>query len=155
MIVVYGIGLIPIVRSPETRSDGTDKAWKNPQSRSDRAPIEPRSRRDQAAITVFCWGIVSSRSTRDQRRNGTTIVADRDPIVARSWPDRGGNCGNLEAKFKPWSSPICRDIEATIHAHGIALTKPQPTLTTRSITHDLWPNFLFKTNVFLPFKLNF
>ena len=56
MIVVYGIRLIPIVCSPDTKSDGADKAWKNPQSRSDRAPIEPRSRRDRAAITILSLG---------------------------------------------------------------------------------------------------
>ena len=56
MIVVYGIRLIPIVRSPETISDDADKAWENPRSRSDRAPIEPRSRHHRAAITVLSLG---------------------------------------------------------------------------------------------------
>ena len=117
---------------------------------SDRAAIAARSSRNHSFF-------VGESSLVDRRRNGTTIVArswpDRGAIVARSWPDRGRNCGDLEEKLKPWSSPIRRDIEATIHAHGIALTKTQPTLTTRSITHDFKPNFLFKTTVFPSFVL--
>ena len=163
MIVEYGIRLIPIVDSPETISDGADKAWKNPRLRYDRAPIEPRSRRNRAAIVAQSSrnhsSFVGNSSLVDRQAidegTGPRSWPDRGPIVARSWPDRGRNCGDLEAKLKPWSSPIRRDIEATIHAHEIALRKPQPTLTTRSITHDFRSNFLFKTNVFLPFKLNF
>ena len=63
--------------------------------------------------------------------SGPRSWPDHGPIVARSWPDRGGNYGDVEAKLMPWSSPIRRDIEGTIPAHGIALTKPQPTLHDR------------------------
>ena len=50
---------IVAIRSPEAPSDGADKTWKNPRSRSDRAAIEPQSQ-------FFPWGIVSNRSAGDR-----------------------------------------------------------------------------------------
>ena len=82
MIVVYGIRIMTIIRSPEALSDGADKTWKNPRSRSDRVVIEPRSRRDRAATTLLSLGSrlhsIGRRSTKDQDH-------DRGLIAARSW----------------------------------------------------------------------
>ena len=86
--------------------------------------IAVRSSRDHTSFVGGSSSSIGRRSTKDQDHDRGPIAArswrDRDPIVARSWPDRGGNRGDLEAKLKPWPSPICRGIEATIHAQGIA-----------------------------------
>ena len=62
----------------------------------DRGPIEPRSRRDRAAIGLLSaspyFQAIGERSTAYQD-------FDRGPIVARSWPDRGPIVGLLEAKI--------------------------------------------------------
>ena len=52
----------------------------------DRGPIEPRSRRDRAAIGEFKGG---NRLQAIGERSTTYQDFDRGPIVARSWPDRG------------------------------------------------------------------
>ena len=82
MIVVYGIRLIPIVRSPETRSNGADKAWKNPRSRSDRAAIAARSSRNHS-IFVGESSLVDRQAI--DEGTGPRSWPDRGPIVARSW----------------------------------------------------------------------
>ena len=52
----------------------------------DRGPIEPRSRRDRAAIVApSAWNSfhsIGGHAKRDQDH-------DHGPIAARSWPDRG------------------------------------------------------------------
>ena len=63
----------------------------------DRGAIEPRSRRDRAAIVApSAWNhfhSIGRRATRDQDH-------DHGPIAARSWPDRGMIMVNFEAKIE-------------------------------------------------------
>ena len=63
------------------------------EERHDRGPIEPRSRRDRAAIGRLTWG---NRFQSIRRRSTDGQDHDRDLIAARSWPDRGRNDGYSE-----------------------------------------------------------
>ena len=83
----------------------------------DRGPIKSRSSRDHTSFVEQSSPV--DRQAIDKGL-GQRSWPDRRPIVARSWPNRGGNCGDLEAKLKRWPSPIRPGIEATIHAQGIA-----------------------------------
>ena len=135
MIVVYGIRVIPIVRSPETRSDGAKGYWKNStiavRSDRDRGSIGPRSRCDRAAIGSYSGGIASRRSDAGRRATKTTIVArswpghgpiaarswpDHGPIAARLWPDRGPIVPKLVAFSKRNSSSFPADLKPQRHA---------------------------------------
>ena len=89
---------IVAIRSPEAPSDGADKMWKNPRSRSDRAAIAPRSRCDRAAIAVLSLGnhlqSIGRRSMKDHDH-------DHGPIAARSWRDHGSIVAEIAAIWKP------------------------------------------------------
>ena len=100
----------------------------------DRGVIEPRSRRDRAAIEEIlarAWrGFVSHRSASDRRSPNTTVGI-------RSRPDRGAIVAKIAAKtWQIWSEIeakhelIRRGIEATTQAEGIAST------TTANRLHD-------------------
>ena len=90
----------------------------------DRGPIEPRSRRDRAAITLLSLGnhlqSIGRQSTKDQDH-------DRRAIVARSWRKSWLFGSQIKAKL----TPIRRGIEATIYAHGIARSTPSNRLHDR------------------------
>ena len=77
----------------------------------DRGSIEPRSRRDQAAI-----GELQRRSRLQTIGPRPTSDQDDDcgPITVRSWPDRAEIRGLFEAKFKL----LPRGFEATKPCKG-------------------------------------
>ena len=82
----------------------------------DRGSIEPRSRRDRAAIGELQRQ--NRLQTRDQDDDCGPIAARswpyRGPIAARSWPDRAEIRGLFEVKFKL----LPRGFEATKPCKG-------------------------------------
>ena len=147
---------IMAIRSPEAPSDGADKTWKNPRSRSDQAAIEPRSRCDRAAIAVLSLGnrlqSIGRRSMKDQDHDRGPIAG---PIVARSWPDRGGNRGYLEAKLKPNSHRFVAEIKPRFMPTESPRRRHQTASTIASIAHVFEPNFLFKKRCSFSLFFNF
>ena len=75
----------------------------------DRGAIEPRSRRNRAAIEEFTWWnrrqSSGRRSTNDQDHDRGPIAArswhDHGPIAARSWSDRGAIVAQLRLDRGP------------------------------------------------------
>ena len=115
---------IMAICSPEAPSDDADKTWKNPRSRSDRAMIAVRSSRDR--ISFLGESSPIDRQAIDEG-SGPRSWPDRGPIMARSWRKSWLFGSQIEAKF----TPICRGIEATIYAHGIAPSMPSNHLHDR------------------------
>ena len=134
--------LIDIGRLTWFASDGAEMLWKN-------FAIEPQSRRDRAAIACL---LPQNRLYPSRRWSTELQDHDRHTIVAWSWCDRGKK---LEA-FWPWN-PV--KIGAELEPRPMPKESPPRRLktapTNASIAHDHRANSLFKTNVFLPFKLNF
>ena len=83
----------------------------------DRGAIEPRSRRDRAAIMEL---LARNHSHRIREWPIKLQDHDRGPIVARSWCDRGLIFEAKSTQQTANSGPIHRDIEAMFHAHRIA-----------------------------------
>ena len=80
---------------------------------------------------------------------------DRGPIVARSWPYRGGNRGYLEAKLKPNSHQFVAELKPRSMPTESPPRRYQNASTIASITHDFKPNFLFKSMYFPSLFFNF
>ena len=95
----------------------------------DLSPIEPRLRRDQAAIEEILArdrrGFVSHRSAGDRRSTSVTIDARSRP---RSWRDRGenrgGNLGLFETNLKLNPSGFFAELKPPRRVQGIIPTTP-------------------------------
>ena len=111
----------------------------------DRGPIEPRSRRDRAAIGRLTWG---NRCQSIKRRSTDGQDHDRGPIAVQSWPDRGRNDGYSKQNLRPTWEFWVRPKEA--------LSRPCKTAPmTASTAHDSGPISLFKSMYFPLLFLNF
>ena len=79
-----------IVHLTGSPSDGAETTWKNlviePRSRRDRAVIAARSSRDRMHAAAESTPL---EPTMIEGAPGSRSTPDRDPIVARSWSDRG------------------------------------------------------------------
>ena len=74
---------IVTVPSPEALSGGYEDTWKN-------STIEPRSRRDRAAIVELkLWNRLHSIKTTTNGDLGSRLTHDRDSIVVRLWQKLG------------------------------------------------------------------
>ena len=143
---------IVAINSPEAPSDGADKTWKKPRSRSDRAVIAVRSSRDRSSFLAESCPI--DRQAIDEG-SGPRLWPDRGPIVARSWPDRGGNSGYLEAKLKPSSCRFVAELKPRFMHTESPPRRHQTVSTIASIAYDSKPNFLFKNLCTPSLKKNF
>ena len=133
----------------------------------DRGPIEPRSRRDRAAIGGLTWGnrrqSIGWRPTDGKDHDRGPIVArswrDRCAIVARSWRDRGAIVARSWPKWwlvRANSKRNLRPIWELRVRPKEALSRPCKTApTTASIAHDSGPISLLKSLYFLSLFFNF
>ena len=135
------------LHSSEVPSDGLDDSWKN-------STIEPRSRRDRAAIAHHSsWNHLHDHRKKVVGASIPRSTHDRGPIAARSWPDRGAIVVLFEVKLK-----------LTHHQIGAEL-KPRPmpkeslrrplkiAPMTASIDHDLRAKLPFKNRFISLFVL--
>ena len=98
--------LIAIVHPTDVSSDGLHNSWKN-------STIAVRSNHDRG--TYVAESLHSIKTTIDGDP-GPWSMPDRDPIVARSWPNHGSfeaklrlnpppNRGGIVVELNPWSMP--------------------------------------------------
>ena len=118
---------------------------RTPRSRSDRTAIAARSSRDRGAYAMESPQLIKTTTDGDL---GSWLTHDRGPIVAKNVVFFRLLWSQIHAYFKPIGKPRCRPKESLPWLR-------QTASTIASIGHDLRANFLFKTNVFLPLKLNF
>ena len=115
----------------------------------DRGPIEPRSRRDRAAIVApSVWNhfhSIGRRAMLDQDHN-------HGPIAARSWPDRGMIVVNFEAKIEtilPQIRELRRRTRESFPRRRNRRSRPAPSSTISSPISSL------KSHVLLLCSLTF
>ena len=85
------------VQSPEAHRTVQTIRGRTPRPRSDRTTIAARSSRNRGAYVVESPPVDQMATDGDP---GSRSTHDRDPIMARLWPDRGKNCGLFEAKIE-------------------------------------------------------
>ena len=122
----------------------------------DRGPIEPRSRRDWAAIVdPSAWNLFHDHRSavlENLEHDRCPIMVDRGQSRRRSWP--------ILKQFLRLIHLQIGAESARIWCHDTAQRKPLPRCF-KSVPHDRfncprnWVNFLFKKRCILPLKLNF
>ena len=137
-------------------SDGAEKAWKNRtiavRSSRDRGAIEPRSRRDRAAIAHL---LPRNLSYLSWRWSTETQDHDRRPIVAWSWPNRGAFEEKLRLNPPLNLVQIVAELKPRRRQVKVPPWHRKSVATTRSNGQNSWANSPFKKPCISPLFFNF